>query len=301
MLPIDAGLENDGAGRTYWVLYQGIAASPQLASFLTPAMHSIYAFSAGFDPSAFLVQKSVSMPDPLNKQTLFRVRCVWETDGARESGGGGGGISGRGIANRRRRTHPLLRPVEIHDSSSLASSIAFVDRNGDPILNKAQMPFDPGVERADSVSTVTFTKNRMARLDGTTYNNRVNTDFFYGRAANKWKISDIQNSNEFEEWGENPSLTIEYWRTSVSAEYNANGWNPKKTLNAGRYELRTAFGQQFLRAITEGNKPGAPPVADPWPLSTTGEALDPADLPGAANYVESDLYDEIAFGQLGIF
>lgn len=300
-VPVDAGFDADGHGRSYWVDYLVDAISPRMAAATCPPMFSPYTFLTDADPKAYLMKKSVNMPYGHRKQTLFRVRCTYETDGSGDAvtGPAGSGGGGRGAANRRRRQDPLSRPAEITDHANTFSTVAWLDVYGNPILNGARMPFDPPVERDDARLVITITKNRAARLNSINVINHINRDPFLGAPAETLKIQEVQQNNEFEEFGDNPPIYYEYWRTSVSLEYKREGWRTK-TLNAGRYQLITAFGQQFVAPITEGLKRGATPVADPWPLTAAGAAIPAASLPAAANAITTEHYPKLAFGSLGL-
>jgi hypothetical protein len=234
------------------------------------------------DSRAYCVHKSARQGTPEKERLKWTVTCKYAT-----------------LTKEQKRRidfpNPLDRPYEISSNFQTFTVICEKDIHGDVITNTVGQQFDPPVEKDDSRKVLTITKNYATHSGalGLAYQNAINSDTFLGAAPKTLRLRNISEHNEFEEYEVNGTpIEVEFWRRTYEFEYKADEWTAKP-LNQGRYQLES--GELAVIEDADGN-----PVQDPVPLTTAGVAIAKASLPGAAVFLDFDVYNELPFSALGI-
>lgn len=173
------------------VLNGSLTASPSPV----PAMWSPFnpgpGTSINADPEVFLQNKSVERyENDEGNRRRWVVTCEWshpEPGNIQEPGSPEGGPS----------PNPLLRPVTFSvESSNLSEVIAYDQRNDRPLVNAAG-DFYTDIEREFSQFTLVATKNEPNLTaifnKAVTYQNKVNSNTFYGQSPNTCRVESINS------------------------------------------------------------------------------------------------------------
>ena len=192
------------------------------------------------------------------------------------------------INEEQQEENPLNQPVRRRWRAVRASKIATEDRDGNKILNKAKVPYDPPYEKRVSHMAMEFVRNESF-FDGSIaqeYMDRVNNAAFSGAAAGTLIVGEINAEEAFFQ-GQS------YWIVSYLLEYDPDGWQPK-LLEQSLIEIGDDGGWYLIKDSDDE------PVTEPVPINASGRAIDPGLLPDAAISTQWDVYEEINFASLGL-
>lgn len=194
--------------------------------------------------------------------------------------------------------NPLNRPTVITGGFSEYDQVMVVDINGTQIRNGAKDRFDPPVTRKGGAMRFSMTKNyaslSMALLKQ--YKNAINSDFWFGQAAQTVRIANITFSRQVEPWRINDDTTIKvvYWQHTFEFELAedsvGDGTWRKYVLNQGFRHLSS--GVLYPIYEDDGNR-----ISEPKLLTSAG-AVEPN--PENANYLAFDVYRQLPFAALGL-
>ena len=186
--------------------------------------------------------------------------------------------------------NPLQRPVKRSWTTTDVSKPVFEDTAGVAIMNTAGLPYDPPTEMNASHVVLRYVRNE-ASFSGTlaaSYNNRINSDTFAGYTAGKLRLKITADEDFYR--------GLSYWIVTYEMEENPDGWQ-KRLLSQGlMYKLSGGGNTYFLRC-TEGD---GEYVTEPVPLTSTGEQVDAANLPGSAVFTTHNVYRTAVFGNLNL-
>jgi len=180
--------------------------------------------------------------------------------------------------------NPLLRPGIDEWSFAQYQTIAVNDRDGKPIRNTVEQPFDPPVEKDESRLVLVYSRNEayfpVALAEQ--YMDAINSDTFCGRPAGHVKCQNINATKQFENG-------TAFYATRYEFHFNGKGWD-KEILNRGtRYRLEA--GGPYVHLT-----PGLEPIL----LKANGTKLPDGSDPAAADYVTAKVYDKLPFSVFNI-
>lgn len=177
---------------------------------------------------------------------------------------------------------PLLRPADIAWGFVQFQRLIEKDINGKELTNSAGDPFLPPPTGDQSRPVLSITKN-MPFFDPTrlTYIDAVNTDFFLGVAAGRWKCSAITSQRLLE----NGRF---FWRTAHEFHYSEIGWK-LEPLDRGLNKLVAGKRERILD--------NGLPVVEPVKLDGAGQ---PLAATAAGVYRSFKIYRELPFAALGL-
>lgn len=159
--------------------------------------------------------------------------------------------------------NPLDRPAQISwGTGKLTRVIERDTEQNKPIVNKAQLPFDPPLEREVYFDVLTVVKNQrqyqareMSRWKGA-----INNAKWLGDEKYTWKVDDITATREYEEG-------IFFWKVTYVLHWWEETWKVK-VLNAGTWQLNAA-GDNWERCVDKFGSPASRPV----PLNSSGRQI----------------------------
>lgn len=182
--------------------------------------------------------------------------------------------------------NPLLRQPEISFNYAQYEKPVFFDRDGNPLVNTAGVPFLKPYMVEDSRRIMELVRNEpqfdpdMAEQ----FMNHVNMNQFFGAAPGKVKCSNIKPSRQYSN-----ELEFHYWVVAYEFKFNYDGW-AARLLNEG-YLQRNAAGTNVVPIYKDGQ-----PIQTPALLDNAGHVLaldqDPIEL-------TFDVLPEADFSQLG--
>lgn len=217
------------------------------------------------DSLARLKKKSAQMVGPKEDGgILWTVTCEYDSQpfDQNASDGSGGGPSGDPGQNSA-EVQPDLRPPQVSIDSIEVEELRQIDYDNKPVKNSAGQPFNPPLKVTVYRPQITITLFKALGDDSygnaVTYIGKVNSDTFYGFAANTLICKKYSLQSQFEHgqfW----------WNKTVVLEAKADGYNPIRILDAGTYELCGGVIKPIRDA--EGQ-----PVTDPVPLDGNGKAI----------------------------
>lgn len=192
------------------------------------------------------------------------------------------------IPEDQQETNPLLQPVRRRWRSVQDTEIAVRDRDGKHVLNKAQVPYDPPLEKRASRVVLEFVRNESS-FDGSLalqFVNRVNSALYSGANPGTLLCSEITGEEAF-------FNGASYWIVNYVFEYNPAGWQPR-LLEQSLIEIGDDGGWYRIK---DGDDE---PITAPVPIDSSGKEIDPGLLPDAAISTVWDVYEEVNFGILGL-
>ncbi len=170
-----------------------------------------------------------------------------------------------------------------------------VDVNGVPVLNSANMPYDPPVMRDDTRWLLKITRNEklLSLADLASWANVVNADTFNGCPPKTWKVSPPRIVGVL-----SPYLDLIYYRVEWALEYNPDTWQAI-VLDAGYQELvLTMVGAlQTYDLVNIRDKQGML-VQGPTPLNGNGAQLTRPVTSKNAVFNKFDIYKSKNFADL---
>lgn len=169
--------------------------------------------------------------------------------------------------------NPLLRAADIDYSFAKYSKPFTRDVDGRAVLNSAELPYDPPIERDDTRGILIITRNEPVFLNAIAdaYQDSVNSDAFFGRPAGTWKCQPMRARPAYENGVAFIVVTYEF-------EYRKEGWRVE-VLDQGR-SGRTFDVGATIKPFTDAGTP----LTDPVPLDGSGHRLSdvtttlPADI-----------------------
>jgi len=193
--------------------------------------------------------------------------------------------------------NPLNRPTIISGGSNEHDEIVVIDVNGVPVQNKAKDSFDPPLTRKGGALRFSMTKN-YPTLDLAyirSYKNAINSDSWFGQAAQTVRIANITFSRQIEDMQVSDTVTVKvvYWTYTFEFEIADAGlgdgtWR-KYVLNQG---YRYLSGSDLI-PIT--GKDGLP-VSKPVNLDSSGGVGSPA----SPVWLTFDVYRQLPFAALNL-
>lgn len=184
-------------------------------------------------------------------------------------------------------TSPLSEPADISWSSGATTEIVEKDTNGDAILNSVGEAFDPPVEIQVAQPTLTVVQNESTFSGETAldYVFRVNTAPFAGAAAGKLLCTSIGATQEYQNG-------TTFWKVTYQFMYRESGWQ-KSLLNQSMIEKD---GSDYVRIKDSDGQF----VTEPVPIAADGTAIDRANLPASAVFLDFDVYETADFNDLDL-
>lgn len=183
--------------------------------------------------------------------------------------------------------NPLTRPPVWKVSFQQTQEPAVRDRNNDPILNSAKLPFDPPImlEVSRPIVTVTFNKPSFAIADAEYIQDAVNSDTWYGMAPRTLRLVGIEGSSVQENG-------FAFWQITYTLAIKRDTWDVKP-LDAGYAELDPGsvgaeIPAHWVKIVDDFGKEPTEAV----PLNGSGRKLSPDDDPV---YLEFRVYREISY------
>lgn len=230
-------------------------------------------------PFATLRKAKVKREMTRGQQTHFIVDYEWSTetpDVQQSSGGNGNG------------SDPTSKPPKGSFSTRKVTRIYTHDRDGNPILNSAGMPYDPPLQGEFSHFIYKIERAEIAFTDATAaaYVDKLNSSMFLGRPKGFVKCNDITASSESADG-------MTYWNVSYEFEYAPEGWQPE-VLEAGLMEL-VGEGEEKTRQRIKDDE--GEDVVEPWPLDDDGQKLEAGE---DVIYTEWETHEEANFNGLGL-
>ncbi len=164
------------------------------------------------------------------------------------------------------------------------------DINGDPILNSADVTFDPPVTSNFDDMLLSITRNQSAfnLTQALNYKGTLNDASFYGFAAGKCKISDIKGTM-FKSAGRY------YYSVTYEFQFRWDGWL-KRRLDEGMRRIVSSTPGSPLETEVIPDKNGEP-LTEPHMLDGSGALLNSDATPV---YLEFDIYRSTDFSVLDI-
>ncbi len=185
-------------------------------------------------------------------------------------------------------SNPLSKPIEIAIDGQQYEKIVDVTipnatyPSGQPILNSANDPFDPGVTREDSRTIITVTRNEAAydagsgsgfnpaSIDG--WRDTTNKYTFFGYAPKCVKLVSVSARQEwhpyFYDTTSTPPNPGYYWAVTYTFQVDKNTWD-KKVLDAG-YRTYDSTAKVWHQIVIDGV-----PATAPVPLNGSGQMQAP--------------------------
>jgi hypothetical protein len=147
---------------------------------------------------------------------------------------------------------------------------------GKPVVNAAGVPFDPPLEVPCSHTTVSITafSSIADHSNIKRYQNKVNRVKFMGYKAWQARCTNYGITSQYEQGAF-------FWQIDVEVEFNEDGWNPVRVINAGTLKKELANppgpiapGQEKFRLRPIIDKVTGQPVTHPVPLDELGGELE---------------------------
>lgn len=252
------------------------------------------------DPGALLKSKNATQTDD-----LMMWECVFEwdteessTDRGTVGNGGAGPPSSAGTTpsspgGNTSATPPEARPWKFEWGSVQTERLMEKDLSDDevPVVNSANLPFDPppSVPCSDTTLTVTLYQGTARPEKIWVYQDAVNTETFLGVFEPRTvRVTQYKQTSVYEAqhgW---------FWEYSLTFQIRFEGWNPVKVLDAGTMQRvdKGGAGVQLLPCTDAHGQA----VTSPVPLDGFGAQL-PADAtPDDFVYLSFQGYKEASFG-----
>lgn len=187
---------------------------------------------------------------------------------------------------------PTLKPPIYKFGSVKGTKTVNVDKVGNAVVNSAGMPFENGLEVPWCHPTINITtyKTTFDFTKVTTFVNCINQAEWvvsalpYTFPANTVLCTEYTFSSVFEQ-------NAYYWQVDITLEYDPEGWNPVKILDAGTHEIGEA-GEPPRPILSDDGTAG---VTTPVPLDGNGLVLNSDDPVVYLNFVP---YTEVDFDNL---
>lgn len=223
------------------------------------------------DPFATLRDMSVDRIDTTVPYVKFDIVLNYSTDGP---------------APQNNSEDPTQQRVKKQWQTTEQTIYIVRDKNGDPIVNAADQPFEGGVPVAVALPTLVYERNESSFSGAimTAYANSLNRYSFSGAAPKTLRLK-ISATEEFEG-------TFEYWKVRYEMAYQPDGWQPRP-VNAGLYQLVSG---ELVRCRDRDRQE----VTQPVPLNEDGSQVDISDLPDGLNYTDVNFYPLVDFSGLGL-
>ncbi len=190
---------------------------------------------------------------------------------------------------------PTELPYSVSFDGEEREEICDIDRDGNPVVNKARDPFDPPVVRDASRSILVIERNEgfFDETWATYYRDSVNQDVFTivvqdvprAYAAGTVLCKKIGATIAF-----SPEIGL-YWKVRYEFQINPDGW-AREPLNAGMRRIRQSLlGPTHAPILVDGV-----PVSEPVPLDNAGDVLGPTGTP---IYLEFHVFAQRLYGVMG--
>lgn len=226
-----------------------------------PWMGRVLNFGNGFDAS---VQCKSVTADPIDKSGgLFLVSCEFKS----LEGDTGGGQPATGTTIEKKNSDD---PIAWHDEIDITYSNitepvdraifrGFINGGGNPFMragveravtNSANVPYDPPLERENSIRVIRITRNSKESNYGTyaKYKNTVNSDAFsINKSAYGFRLELRPFFAKFTDFGQSFAIEnkVRYWRETIEVQIHPRGWR------------RQIPDRGLMRRLTEGDKDDA--------------------------------------------
>lgn len=166
--------------------------------------------------------------------------------------------------------NPLAQPVKRSFNVEFASRIRIKDRDGNFILNRAGVPYNPPYEEDRVLGVHRFVRNEasltQSRIDA--YINRINSAAIGSRGVGTVRMTRFDGEEMF-------SNGIPYVEVHYEFIHDPLGWQPD--LAETSFMQKNAAGK-LVRIKDENGED----TAEPWPIDINGARIAAASLPAAA-------------------
>jgi len=182
--------------------------------------------------------------------------------------------------------NPLLRPTQISGTFQEYLKAVEKDRNGKPITNTANYPFDPPLEMPDARFNLTMTRNEIIydpAYFANNYINYINSVPWYGGTAGQWRCVNVAGT------GPHIENDVAFFTLTYEFQFHIEGWQPQ-VQNRGKKAIN---GVPCVDAYNN-------PTQDGEYLATTGFQLQFNQIPGGINFVKPLVFYETDFNALGL-
>jgi hypothetical protein len=264
--------------RTFQAITSDLTIGPALIRLATgiPRRYDIYVDADGtIDTSAYCKSVEVSAgSEPFD----WRVSCKYSSKlGDPEQA----------------EENPLLRPADIDWGNGKFTTVATRDRDGNAILNSAEEPFDPPVEREDIRLTLKISRNEAfydanVQLD---YFNTTNEDTWFGLFPGQAKCAGISASRKYEKGEFHWRVVYEFELLPAEDATTAGVAWAKRLLDQGWYKLGASGKKEQI--VDKYSKP----LSAPRLLDGAGGELAIGGTPVFRTFY---LYESRAFNDLNL-
>jgi hypothetical protein len=173
-------------------------------------------------------------------------------------------------------------PPAISIEGQVFRQVIDLDINGNPLVNTAGDPYDPGIE-IDQERAIIKIEQNLQTFPGfaLAYANYLNLNPIWGLAAKTVKQAVPLITRDY-----HPACG-RYYKLAVNFDYDPNGWQ-SKPLNQGFRQLVSGVQRQILDAA-------GLPISSPLPLDANGKVLTPPVNPSNIIINAYDVYKTVDF------
>lgn len=232
------------------------------------------------DPTSFVRKVS---PSPLAGSTVWLVKVEYSSEVPDPS---------------EEETHPLLRPVKSWQTFEEIKVPVYQDRNGNPIVNTAGVPYDPPIEIPSENIIYHFERNEATYFESRVvqFLNKLNSSSYVGKNPRTVRCRRFEGEPKTEKG-------FRFFTVNYEFEFNWFGYDPNP-LSRGVLQIDEAVFQSTgdIRHVRIKDVHGRD-VTSPVPLDGDGYALTPDSVlnnPNLLSYQTFEVQEEADFGQLNL-
>ncbi|MBI1347248.1 hypothetical protein GC163_13285 [bacterium] len=191
---------------------------------------------------------------------------------------------------------PYSRATVLSYATRETEEVIEKDIDGDPVVNSAGDPFQPGIVRRQGHGVITAVKNMENPLNAAGYLFKRNDSTLFGYSAGELLCVGISQQQQTETQKiDDEEQEITYWQVTLEFEIDASQ-HELEIIDAGFREWKEVDSEDVLVKILDDF---GEPVTEPRFLNSDGTAKAPGPDTDP-DYLTFDVYPETSFGGLGL-